>query len=166
MVVKEQKGKRRRSMENSEGTIVLEMNSKGELRRGIMRASEHMQNPHVNLRSMSRGTQASQSSVSLIPQSCAPFLLGLWETASLFLQFKKHRTVTFRCLTGVTWGHCNSLHQHKLLNYPIWTNPQEEDDAGPVLSGLPRGFALMRWKLLRGEESKHPLLRGTGICGT
>lgn len=64
-------------MENSEGTIVLEMNSKGELRRGIMRASEHMQNPHVNLRSMSRGTQASQSSVSLIPQSCAPFLLGL-----------------------------------------------------------------------------------------
>lgn len=163
MVVEEQKGKRRRSMENSEGTIMLEMNSKGELRHRIMRASEHMQNPHASLRRVSSGTQASQSSVSL-PQSCTPIRLGLWEAASLFLQFKKHRTVTFSCLTGVTWGRCNSLHQHKLLNYPIWTNPWEEDNAGPELSGLPRGFALMRWRLLRGEESKHPLLRGTRMC--
>lgn len=77
MMMEEQKGKRRRLMENSEGTIMLEMNSEGELRPRIMRASEHMQNPRASLRIMSRGIQASQSSVSLILQSCALFRLGL-----------------------------------------------------------------------------------------
>lgn len=53
-MVEEQKGKRRRLMENSGGTIVLEMNSEGELKRRIMRASENTQNPHANLRIMSK----------------------------------------------------------------------------------------------------------------
>lgn len=77
MMAEEQKGKAGRLMENSKGTTVLELNSEGELRPRIMKASEHMQNPCASLRNVSRDAQASQSFVSIIPQPCTRFQLGL-----------------------------------------------------------------------------------------
>lgn len=75
-MAEEQKGKAGRLMENSKGTTVLELNSEGELRPGIMKASEHMQNPCASLRNVSRDAQASQSFVSIIPQALCPLSVG------------------------------------------------------------------------------------------
>lgn len=76
-MMEEQKGKRKRLMENSEGTIVLEMNSEGELKPRIMRASEHMQNPHASLRIMSRGVQAKPKLCKPHPAFLCPLSVGL-----------------------------------------------------------------------------------------